>query len=89
MALQFHPPSKYLLPKAIRQAKRAGYEIVPTVCISVDRFDNDKWDQSLNWLSGQSFKCFTWSPFSTEWRRYFAFEDANDLMLFKLTFMGY
>lgn len=89
MALKFHPISGYMLSRAKTRADRAKQKIDINYCISVDTMQYDGWDAQLAWLKSQSFNSFTWSPFTGEWRRYFAFERLDHLILFKLTFAGY
>ncbi len=74
-----------------------GYPIDPKACITIkiddprflyafDKSNPFDWSEIINWIRDQGYWCFTWSSFTGEWRREFAFLSEAEVIALKLRF---
>jgi len=76
----------YVHPRLLNRMGREGINLRIEVTFAISKEWKATWLPIYEWLAEHRVSYWTYSPFSTDYRRYFGFERAQDAMLFKLAF---
>lgn len=79
-------PCGFLMRNMVKRLERKGLDFRPEYAFGLTKTEEQDWEPVYQWLRDCKIEHFTYTPFSTDWRRYFGFKSKADAALFKLKF---